>query len=215
MTSLLQWAQKARKTTGIVTTTRVTHASPAGSYAHVANRDWECDSDIPKAFEKCKDIAKQLIRNAPGKNLNVILGGGRSKFLPRELNGEREDGLNLIDEWIQYKKNLNGKYIFNKKALMNLDVNETDYLLGLFEGDHLRYNLDANPAKHPSLSELTATAIQILSKNKDGFVLFVEGGRIDHGHHYNMAKKALDETVQVRSYIYIYVANRVGRNPIS
>lgn len=58
--------------TGFVTTTRVTHASPAGLYAHVANRDWECDSQIPiENRGQCKDIARQLIEDEPGRNIRV------------------------------------------------------------------------------------------------------------------------------------------------
>lgn len=75
----MQWAQWAGKATGIVTTTRVTHASPAGAYAHTAHRDWESDVDmIEKAKGKtnitqCQDIAKQLITSDPGKNFKVCI----------------------------------------------------------------------------------------------------------------------------------------------
>ena len=56
---------------GIVTTTRVTHATPAAMYAHSAHRDWECDSSMPTTASKCKDIGSQLIEELPGKNYNV------------------------------------------------------------------------------------------------------------------------------------------------
>ena len=57
---------------GFVTTTRVTHATPAGLYAHSANRDWECDSQVPLANRnECKDIARQLIEDEPGRSVNV------------------------------------------------------------------------------------------------------------------------------------------------
>lgn len=78
MTSIMQWAQWAGKATGIVTTTRVTHASPAGAYAHTAHRDWESDEDMKKAMAKnktnvtqCEDIARQLITRDPGRNFKV------------------------------------------------------------------------------------------------------------------------------------------------
>ena len=74
--SILKWAQDAGKDTGFVTTTRVTHATPSGLYAHSANRDWECDSQIPiehRYAGYCKDIAQQLIENEPGKNIKVQL----------------------------------------------------------------------------------------------------------------------------------------------
>lgn len=61
--------------TGVVTSTRVTHATPASTYAHVANRDWECDGAISaEDMQKCpdlKDIARQLIEDEPGNSLNV------------------------------------------------------------------------------------------------------------------------------------------------
>lgn len=83
---------------------------------------------------------------------------------------------------------------------MNIDVSKTDYLLGLFEASHLRYNLDIikeNIAdKEPTLSEMVEKAIDILSKDENGFFLFVEGGRIDHAHHDTMAHYALDETAE-------------------
>lgn len=73
--SIVQWAQESGKATGIVTTTRVTHASPAGSYAHVNHRDMESDADVkilgldPKICDF--DIAEQLVRNTPGRNIKV------------------------------------------------------------------------------------------------------------------------------------------------
>ena len=57
----------------LVTTARVTHATPAALYAHTVERDYECDSKIPTA-SKAVDIASQLIHNDPGKNINVMLG---------------------------------------------------------------------------------------------------------------------------------------------
>ena len=68
------WSQAANKATGIVTTTRVTHATPAGAYAHSANRDWE--DDYAQSFDgvdsnSCDDIAEQLFLNSPGNNLKV------------------------------------------------------------------------------------------------------------------------------------------------
>jgi len=58
---------------GLVTTTRITHATPAAAYGHSAHRDWECDSKIPEAELRkgCKDLGRQLIEDEPGKNINV------------------------------------------------------------------------------------------------------------------------------------------------
>lgn len=83
---------------------------------------------------------------------------------------------------------------------MNVNVSETDYLLGLFEPSHLQYHLDlVNKSlehKKPSLTQLTAKAIELLSKNKNGYFLFVEGGKIDLAHHETKARKSLDETAE-------------------
>jgi alkaline phosphatase len=71
--SVMRWAQAAGKHTGIVTTTRVTHATPAAVYAHSNNRDWECDSKIPPVFRDCtKDIARQLVEEEPAKYVLVL-----------------------------------------------------------------------------------------------------------------------------------------------
>lgn len=58
--------------TGFVTTARVTHATPGALYAHINSRDWECDTKIPESQKDCtKDIARQLIEDAPGNNFKV------------------------------------------------------------------------------------------------------------------------------------------------
>lgn len=203
--SLATWAQRAGKGTGVVTTARVTHASPAGVYAHTANRDWESDADVTKANENpkmCQDIASQLINNDPGRKLKVIMGGGRNKFLPKGTvdeqgsKGERVDGVNLIHEWLLQKKRRPAAYVSDRKGLMNVDFNNTEYLLGLFSPDHMDFNLEAKHEEQPSLAEMTTAAIEMLSKEKRGYFLFVEGARIDMAHHKSKAHLALDETVQ-------------------
>jgi alkaline phosphatase len=205
--SIGSWAQKAGKATGIVTTTRVTHASPAGVYAHVAFRDWENDNDIRTTCNSSnfRDIAHQLLHEQVGKNLKVILGGGRRNFInTTELDDEgrpgwRTDGRNLIDEWLNERsKTATAKYVWHKQQLDEIDVEKTDFLLGLFESDHCMYNLDIlnNNLQHqePSLTDMTVKAIKMLQKQENGFFLFVEGGRIDHAHHENRPQKALEDT---------------------
>lgn len=205
--SLATLFQNNGKRTGLVTTTRVTHASPAGNYAHTANRHWESDSDVLKDgadISKCEDIAHQLIYGETGQKLNVILGGGKSNFLPKTqiddegYTGKRSDGKNLIKKWIEYKKNNEHKYeyVSNRSQLLKVE-NDTEYLLGLFGPSHMSYNKDRNVHKEPSLAEMTEAAIQVLDKpDSNGFFLFVEGGRIDTAHHYSWAHKALDETAE-------------------
>lgn len=202
--SLVDWAQRAGKGTGIVTTTRVTHASPAGTYAHVGNREWESDADVIAEGQepsRCRDIASQLVFNEPGRNLKVIYGGGRSRFLPDDISdeegqkGKRKDGVNLINSWKKLKKG-SGQYVFDREGLRGLNINKTEFVLGLFESEHMKFHLDADSSVEPTLAEMTESAIEILQKEKKGYFLFVEGGRIDHAHHQTRAHKALDETAE-------------------
>lgn len=201
--SLAVLAQKAGKKTGLVTTTRVTHASPAGVYAHTSHRDHESDSDVPIITKDpigCRDIATQLIEDETGRNLNVIFGGGRRKFFPVTDTdaygqpGNRSDGINLIDAWKKYHPN--GKYVTNKEEMNAVDTSTTENVLGLFASSHMDFNLDADPKLQPTLKQMTEKAIEMLSNKDKGYFLFVEGGRIDHAHHETRANKALDETVQ-------------------
>lgn len=206
--SIIAWAQKSQKATGIVSTARITHATPAGAYAHVAHRDWEHNNAISSACrstENVTDIAHQLLYNEVSKNLKVILGGGRRAFYgtterdDENLAGLRTDGRNLVDEWVNERsKDGTAKYVWHHQQLKEIDIDETDYLLGLFESDHLMYNLDILNNKleyqEPSLTDLTVKALKMLQKEENGYFLFVEGGRIDHAHHGARPQRALEET---------------------
>ncbi|XP_043272599.1 alkaline phosphatase-like [Venturia canescens] len=204
--SIIQWAHQRGKSTGLVTTTRVTHATPAALYAHAPSRYWEDDAKVPpSARPLCKDIALQLLEEEPGRGINVILGGGRRSFVPTvttdpeepEKEGRRLDGRNLIDEWIRNRRGLAARYVANKADLENVDPQTTDHLLGLFAYSHMDFHVDRNinESGDPSLAEMSIKALRIVAKNPRGYFLFVEGGRIDHAHHYNNAYRALDETL--------------------
>lgn len=197
-------AKQAGLALGVVTTTRITHATPAAVYAHSANRDWEADSDLPDEAksEGCHDIAQQLIDFAGGKGPDVVLGGGRQKFLPSDVadpeytdkKGQRHDGRNLTGEWTA--KGAGYRYVWNKADFDAVDANANPHLLGLFETSHMNFEADRakDKAGEPSLEEMTVKAIDILSHDKNGYFLMVEGGRIDHAHHAGNAARALSET---------------------
>lgn len=196
--SIAKWALDAGKSAGLVTTTRVTHASPAGVYAHVADREWENDAvlaDDCGAGSGLADIAQQLIHGEVGKQLKVIFGGGKREFLDKQFfeKGKRQDGRNLIEEYLQQSSD--NAYVETRDELFNLNLNSYKRVLGLFQRSHLEYHLDAENTQ-PTLKEMTVRAIEMLQKDDKGFFLFVEGGRIDTAHHSNMAEYALDETVE-------------------
>lgn len=205
--SLLSLAEMAGMSTGIVTTTRVTHATPASAFAHSVDRDWESDSEKEETAKddatSCKDIALQLIEYAYGDGIEVIFGGGRREFMHKnqtdpeypDKKGRRHDGRDLIQEWV--KKHPNSQYVWNQTGFDNIDVNKVKHVIGLFERSHMQYEVDREEdgAGEPSIAEMTEKAIKILQKNSKGYFLFVEGGRIDHGHHANWAVKAINDGV--------------------
>ncbi|XP_055074730.1 alkaline phosphatase, intestinal, tandem duplicate 1 [Misgurnus anguillicaudatus] len=203
--SVLHRAKAQGKSVGIVTTTRVQHASPAAAYAHSVSRSWYSDADMPSSARRqgCTDIATQLVNNT---DIDVILGGGRIYMTPKgtpdpeypsssSRKGDRKDKKNLIDVWLNARKGKNAQYVWNKEQLNSVNVKTTDCLMGLFEPKDMRFEVFRNRTRDPSIVDMTEKAIQILSKNPKGFFLFVEGGRIDHGHHDGIAKLALTETV--------------------
>ncbi|XP_065093665.1 membrane-bound alkaline phosphatase-like [Ochlerotatus camptorhynchus] len=205
---LLKWAQEAGMATGLVTNTRITHATPAGTYASVADRDWEDDSFVKKAgcdVNEYPDIAHQLIHGEVGKNFKVILGGGRAHFVPstqmddENVAGSRTDGRNLINEWKEAHPG-NSEYVWNKAGLQSIDVENTENVLGLFQSGHCLYNLEIDDLKlgavKPKLSEMVEVALKVLSNSANGFFLFVEGGKIDMAHHGTQPRLALEETVE-------------------
>ncbi|QTL93003.1 alkaline phosphatase [Aeromonas jandaei] len=182
VTTLLELAKAAGRGTGVVTTTRVTHATPAATYAHLCNRDLEAD------------IAAQLVPGGAGYNsalkggIDVVLGGGSSFFLPKADKGKREDGRNLISEM----KAKGYQFAGNLDELNKAEAGKP--LLGLFGASHMKYDLD-RPASEPSLAQMTLAAIKQLTEKKQGYFLMVEGGRIDHALHDTNAKRALQDTL--------------------
>lgn len=201
--TLAELAEKAGMATGVVTTARLTHATPAAVYAHTPERNWEADSNLTEeaVANGCHDIARQLLEFAYGDGLEVAMGGGRTEFLPAEtadpehpeFKGLRRDGRDLTKEWVA--KGAGSVYVTDEKSFKAVDPQSTKHLLGLFEPSHMQFELDRSTdiAGEPSLAEMTEKAIQILSKNKAGYFLMVEAGRIDHAHHAGNAARALKD----------------------
>ena len=207
LVSLLDLAAVGGLATGIVSTTRITHATPAVLYAKSADRRWESDRGVPPSAQAagCRDIADQLIRYDVGRGLDIVLGGGRRAFYPAEMadpehpevSGHRSDGRHLIDEW--QARHPTGQFIWNREGFDGLDTDVAGPILGLFEPGHMQYEFDRpnDPAGEPALTEMVTRAIEVLSKRSDeGFLLVVESGRIDHAHHANNAWRALTDTIE-------------------
>ena len=216
----LELAEIAGMSTGIVSTARITHATPAATYAKSADRDWENPSMMPAAAiaAGCEDIASQLVnfeRNLEARypgidvdGIEVALGGGRREFLPHDpaansrdarssIEGDRNDNRNLVDEWQGlYPK---GDFVIDQAGFDAVDADSSENLFGLFNESEMRYEADRvnDLAGEPSLTEMTTKAIDILDNNEQGFFLMVEAGRIDHGHHANSAFAALSDTVEL------------------
>nr|XP_049700424.1 alkaline phosphatase-like [Helicoverpa armigera] len=216
--SLAALALKAGKSTGFVTTMRVTHATPSPLYAHSASRRWECEALMP-AGTSCKDIARQLIEDWPGRDFQVIMGGGRQQLISNATGTDidpistspwtcyRQDGRNLIKTYMIDKKtrNLKHEVVMNNKELNEVDFDETDYLLGIFSNEHLSYEhlRNKSPEGMPSISEMVTAAIKVLQKNKNGYFLMVEGGNIDMAHHRGWAKIAVNEAAAMEEAVKV------------
>lgn len=222
--SILEIAELAGKATGIVSTARITHATPAATYAKSVEREWENDGALSSDARSagCEDIAQQLVRfealfaeRYPGQQSNgieVVLGGGRANFLPAQaefnsdrgmtgIEGLRQDGHNLVARWQQ--QHPQGHYVTDREALLAAAPN--GHLFGLFSPSHMNFEVDrvAGKLDEPSLSEMTDIAIRRLRQSDKGFFLMVEAGRIDHAHHAGNAYRALTETVALSEAVAV------------
>ena len=220
LVSALDLAEIKGLATGVVSNTRITHATPAATYAKSASRAWESNAEqsADVVEQGCEDIASQLINfeqnletafpNADVNGIDVVLGGGRRSFLPADATadltatfgqatGARTDGRNLIDEWQQ--RYPAGRYLFDEATLDALDTEASSNVMGLFSDSHMQYEADraANAGQQPSLSKMVGKAIELLDNNPNGFLLVVEAGRVDHAHHAGNAHGALDETLEL------------------
>ncbi|HDZ8967045.1 TPA: alkaline phosphatase, partial [Aeromonas dhakensis] len=188
--TILELAKAAGKSVGAVTTTELTHATPAATYSHICHRD--------AAYA----IAEQAVPGGAGFNtalgdgVDVLMGGGANHWTPYNSTsnkGGRADGRDLTAELTAQGY----RYVTTKDELSGVNSGK---VLGLFSAkSHLDYELDrvakGAASTQPSLSEMTAKAIDLLSQNSQGYFLMVEGGRIDHALHGTNAKRSLTDAV--------------------
>ena len=189
--TLLELAKARGKAVGAITTTELTHATPAATYSHICHRDAQYD------------IAAQAVPGGAGFNaalgngVDVLMGGGRNHWTPYDAGTNqkgRADGRNLLTE-------LTGKGYSVAATSAEMNQVTSGKLIGLFSTtSHLEYELDRAAGRgegptQPRLEDMTAKAIELLSKNGNGYFLMVEGGRIDHALHGTNAKRALEDTI--------------------
>lgn len=190
LTPLVPLLHERGKAAGLVTTARITHATPAGFCATVPHRDQE------------DRIAEQYLVHRP----RVLLGGGSKHFDP----AVRKDGRDLVGEFSAagYSR------VTDRSGLQQT---ESDHVLGLFSPDHMPYAIDRlqdgrQQEALPALSEMTAKALELLGRGGNGFFLMVEGARVDHAAHANDAAGLLWEQLAFDDAIGVALAFQ-KRNP--
>lgn len=160
MYTILEAAKLGGKSTGLVVTCQFPHATPADFSAHTNERD------------RYFDISKQMVYS----RLNVVFGGG-TKYLSPKVRSDKEDLVSVL-------KQKNYKYITTKPEFDNVSAGDS-LVWGLFAPDALPNDLDTDKDKIPSLAQMTQKAIDVLSQNKKGFFLMVEGSKVDWAAHNN------------------------------
>lgn len=164
LATLLEAAKLSGRSTGLVATGRVTHATPAAFAAHVCHRDQE------------NAIAKQLAH----QGITVLLGGGRQHFLPQGPRSKRQDGLDLL-------AHLRQQGYLTPQTRQELAAVKGGRVAGLFADSHLKADRERaeGAPDEPSLAEMTAKALEVLSANPKGFFLMVEASQVDWACHAN------------------------------
>ncbi|KAG2231205.1 hypothetical protein INT48_005926 [Thamnidium elegans] len=180
--------------TGLVATSRITHATPASFSSHVEDRNDE------------NNIASQQMGDNPlGRSVDLMFGGGYCHFLPKSMGGCRSDERNLFDEG-QKKYNWTTMMYNNKDAFDAIPIHSTVLpAISLFSSDHMAYEIDRDSKVEPSLTEMSKKALDILFKateeTEKGFFLMIEGSRIDMAAHSNDAATHVHEILEYQNTI--------------
>ena len=190
--TLLELAIAKNKSTGIVTTGRLTGGAAAAAYAHVCHRDAE--------FE----VARQSVPGGAGFNPNlgrgvdVMMGGISSMWRPFEV-GKRSHGRPDARELIGELQTLGYTFVSDLTAMNAAPIAAGSRIIGLYDfaedQNAMSYELDREQKREPSLAAMTSKAIDVLSNNRNGFVLVVEGGRIGDALRASNARRALTDTI--------------------
>lgn len=172
--SIATAAKRMGKSVGLVTTSRITHATPACFGSNI----------ILRAYEN--EIAEQLVVTG----FEVIMGGGLRHFVPQSVKGsKRKDDRDLTKEAAAIGYDI----ALTTDEMMDVKIGKDTKILGLFWGSHVPYYLDM-PPEVPSLADMTEVAINILKQNPNGFFLMIEAARIDHACHANDPAGTIGDT---------------------
>lgn len=166
--SVLEAAQLAGKSTGIIATSEIMHATPADFTAHDPSR---------KNYD---NLSEQQVY----QDIDVVLGSGE-KYFTKEVRGDGED---LVSEI----KNLGYDYV---TSIEEMNSSDSEKIWGMFAPVDMAYDFDRDPSKEPSLAEMTSKAISTLSKNENGFFLLVEGSKVDWAAHANDPIGVISDTL--------------------
>lgn len=175
------------KSVGIVSTARITHATPAAVYAHSGDRNWA--ASVPEGCDQ-KTIAEQLVDEMESGGIDIALGGGLRNFVPKAegTKGKRKDGRDLTKE----AQDKGIAFVKDAAGLQGANLDGKTPLLGLFSMSHMAYEADRGDDQ-PSLAEMSEAAINYLSKNDKGYYLEIEAGRVDHANHAGNAYRAVTD----------------------
>ncbi|ORZ34774.1 alkaline-phosphatase-like protein [Catenaria anguillulae PL171] len=175
--TVLEAAKHKGFTTGLVATSRITHATPAGWSAHIVERDWE--NEI---------AAQQIGENVLGRSVDLMLGGGLRHFVPKSVKGsKRDDERDLLKEAVE---KFGWKTVVKTIPELSTVSGKSLPLIGLFANSHMDYEIDRNKTAQPSLADMTQAALSALAEatsscDSPGFFIMIEGSRIDHAGHAN------------------------------
>lgn len=201
--TLGELAKQRGMAVGVVTTTRVTDATPGAVYAHVCHRSMETD------------IAAAMVPGGAGYNsalgtgLDVLLGGGTRNFMGTRQGGTRADGRDLLAEL----RARGYRTALDTAGLNAIDGASGAPVVGLFAPENLSYDAARDPARDPGLAAMASKAIDVLSHNPKGFFLVVEGGLIDLALHDTNAKRALQEVASFDNTLKATIARMQGLDP--
>ena len=198
--TILETAKEKGKSTGLVVTSTVTHATPAAFGAHAPWRKCE------------KEIARQYIKVT---GVDVVLGGGRRDF---KSVATEADKCGTFGDFIADAVNNGYAVVHTGKELESAVAEGSTKILGLFTLKGKTPELfRVNPAEHyskdePTLPQMTAAALKILEKDEDGFFLLVEGSQIDWANHRNDVAYQVAETLAF-DYAVQVVMNWIDEKP--